>query len=199
LLEHSVVAFFIAHFMASLTRGPIFSGQLNLYGAYVYDLEPQAIGLLATTVTAISIPISLASGWIMDRFGRKATLVPGFSLLVVALGFISATAYFQVPFELFVVAYIAVYACNGLTGGNMQTLGSDLAPADSRGRFYGVSQTIGQLGGPFSTSGFAVLSGMVGYWSAFAALAVTSAGAAVILATRVRDRLRDARVAAASR
>ena len=28
------------------------------------------------------------------------------------------------------IAYLAVYACVSMTGGNMQTLGSDIAPPD---------------------------------------------------------------------
>jgi len=83
LLTYQVVIFFVAQFFASLTRGPIFTGQLNFYGAYVYDLSPQTIGILATAVAAIGIPITIAAGYVMDRYGRKASLVPGFSLLAV--------------------------------------------------------------------------------------------------------------------
>jgi hypothetical protein len=46
-------------------------------------------------------------------------------------------------------------------------------------------------GSPISTSAFAILSGIGGYWAAFAFLGVTAAGAALILATQVHDRLRD--------
>jgi MFS family permease len=190
LLAFPIVMFFVAQFFASLTRGPIFSGQLNLYGAYVYDLGPQTIGILASAHAAIGIPISLASGYIMDRFGRKATLVPGFLLLTVALIFISVSAYARVPFEWFVAAYLAVYASNGITGGNMQTLGSDIAPPNARGRFYGVSQTLGRIGSPISTSAFAVLSATAGYWSAFALLAAAAGGAAFIIATQVKESIR---------
>jgi MFS family permease len=203
LLTLPIIMFFVAQFFASLTRGPIFSGQLNLYAAYVYDLGPQAIGILATVVSAVGIPIGLASGYIMDRYGRKATLVPGFSLLAVALVLISFSAYIQVPFHAFVAFYLAVYASNGITGGNMQTLGSDIAPANARGQFYGVTQTMSNAGSPISTSLFAILSSVGGYWAAFAFLGLAAAGAAAIVGTQVQDRIRDeklelARTAAAS-
>ncbi|MBM2811605.1 MAG: major facilitator superfamily 1 [Chloroflexi bacterium] len=191
LFTFAVVIFFVAQFLASLTRGPIFSGQINLYGAYIYDLGPETIGLLATAVTAVSIPIGLASGWIMDKYGRKATLVPGFLLLTVALVCIAVTAYVDVPFEVFIAAYLGVHASNSITGGNMQTLGSDIAPTNARGRFYGVWQTLGNVGSPISTSLFAVLSATVSYWAAFGAIALMAAGTAFILATLVHDRLRD--------
>ena len=191
LLTFQVIIFFVAQLFASLTRGPIFSGQLNLYGAYAYNLKPQTIGVLATVVTALGIPITLCSGYIMDRFGRKATLVPGFSLLVFALVFISVTAYRNLSFEMFMLAYFCVYVSNGITGGNMQTLGSDIAPEKARGRFYGVWHTLGSIGSPISTSIFALLSAGLGYWAAFGFLSVMAFGATFILATQVRDRLRE--------
>lgn len=191
LLIYPVLIFFVAQFLASLTRGPIFSGQLNFYAAYAYDMGPATIGLLATVVTAVGIPIGLSSGWIMDHFGRKATLVPGFSLLAVAFAFMAATAYVGWPLGTFIAAYLCVYGTNSITGGNMQTLGSDIAPAHARGRFYGLWHTLGSVGGPVSTSAFAVLASLLGYWAAFCFLGGTAVGAALILATQVRDRLRE--------
>jgi MFS family permease len=193
LLVPEIIMFFVAQFFASFARGPVFTGQINLYGAYAYDLGPQAIALLATVTTVIAIPISLSSGWIMDHFGRKATLVPGFALLMVAFCFLAVTALLQVPFGFFIAAYLCVYACTSMTGGNMQTLGSDIAPPSLRGRFYGVSQTLGHFGGPVATSSFAVLAASIGYWAAFVFLGFTAGSAAFILGTQVRDRLRDER------
>lgn len=191
LLTYQVIIFFTAQIFAGLTRGPIFSGQLNLYGAYAYNLSPQTIGILATVVTAIGIPITICSGYIMDRFGRKTTLVPGFSLLTAALVFISIMDYVQMPFKMFMVAYFCVYASNGITGGNMQTLGSDIAPEKSRGKFYGIWQTIGNVGSPISTSLFALLSAGLGYWAAFGFLGTMACGTALIIGTQVHDRLRE--------
>lgn len=198
LFTFEVVMFFIAQFLASLTRGPIFSGQLNLYGAYAYDLPPQTIGLLATIVTAVGIPISLSAGYIMDHFGRKATLVPGFSLLTLALAFISVTAYAHLSMKMFMLAYICVHTSNAITGSNMQTLGSDIAPDNARGRFYGIWNTLGSVGSPASTSIFAVLSAGMGYWTAFGFLSAMACGTAFILATQVRDRVRERRAAVAA-
>jgi len=195
LLVFPIVIFFTAQFFASFARGPIFTGQLNFYGTYAYDLGPQNIAMLATITTAVAIPMSLASGYIMDHFGRKATLVPGLTLLTVAFGFLGLTAIFHMPFEAFMIAYLAVYACTAMTGGNMQTLGSDIAPASARGRFYGVSHMIGNIGGPLATAAFAALSAGFGYWSAFAFLGFTAGAAALILGTQVRDRVRAERKA----
>jgi len=196
LFTYQVIIFFVAQFCAGMTRGPIFSGQLNLYGAYVYNLAPQTIGILATIVTAINIPTTICSGYIMDRFGRKATLVPGFALLTVALIFISISDYLQMPFNMFMVAYLCVYASNGITGGNMQTLGSDIAPEKARGKFYGVWHTIGSVGSPTSTSIFALLAAGLGFWAAFGFLGFMAISTAFIIGTQVHDRLRDKQVRA---
>ncbi len=85
----------------------------------------------------------------------------------------------------------------------MQTLGSDIAPANARGQFYGITQTMSNAGSPISTSLFAVLSAVGGFWAAFAFLGFAAAGAAAIVGTQVQDRIRDeklerARTAAAS-
>jgi MFS family permease len=191
LLQRPLIMFFIAHFCTSLTRGPIFSGQMNLYAAFAYDLEPQAIGLMATGVSAIHIPISLASGYVMDHFGRKATLVPGFSLLAGALILIAVFAWLELPVHFFLLAYFLVHAANGITGGNMQTLGSDIAPPNARGRFYGVSQTMSHAGSPFSTTAFALLAKAGGYWAAFVFLSLTSAVAAFVIGTQVQEKMRE--------
>jgi MFS family permease len=196
LLVLPVIMFFVAQLFASFARGPVFTGQLNLYGAYAYDLGPEAIAILATLTAVIGLPVSLASGWIMDHFGRKATLVPGFSLLLVSFVMLALTSVLPVPYAFFMGAYLCVYACTSLTGGNMQTLGSDIAPPSARGRFYGVSQTLGNIGGPLATTSFAVLSAALGYWSAFIFLGFTAGAAAFILGTQVRDRVREERLAA---
>lgn len=198
LLSYTVVVFLVAQLFGSLSRGPIFSGQLNLYGAYVYDMDPKAIGLLATAVTGMSIPIGLGAGWIMDRFGRKATLVPGFCLLAASLACITLVVVGQGAFPWFVGAYLFVHGSLSTTSGTMQTLGSDLAPKNARGRFYGVSQTLGSVGGPISTSVFAILSGTVGYWAAFAFLGLMAAGAAAMLGTQVRYTVSGGRPATAA-
>ena len=190
LLTYQVVIFFVAQFFASLTRGPIFMGQLNFYGAYVYDLSPQTIGILATAVAAIGIPITIAAGYVMDRYGRKASLVPGFSLLALAFVFISFTDYLGSSFGIFVLAYVCVFTSNGITGGNMQTLGSDIAPEKARGKFYGIWQTITTVGAPGGTTMFAVLSGGMGYWVAFGFLGITAGVTAFILGTQVREQWR---------
>ena len=189
--------FFIAELLRLIHPGPGLTGQLNLYGAYAYNLgQAIADGDHDHGDCDPDQPLVRVHH---GSLGTESHACAGFTLLVVAFGFLGLTSVIpDVPFQVFMVAYLCVYACTSMTGGNMQTLGSDIAPPRLRGKFYGISQTLGNVGGPLATSAFAVLSATVGYWSAFAFLGLTSGSAAFILATQVRDRLRDERRAAAT-
>ena len=50
--------------------------------------------------------MTFLSGRIMDRFGRRATTVPGFSILAVALIGMALTAFAHMPFETYVAAFL---------------------------------------------------------------------------------------------
>src|SRR5262245_38149074 len=78
MLEARYLGFLSAQFFASMTRGVLWGGTLLLYAAYVYGAGPQLLGGLATTASIVGIPITLSCGYLMDRFGRKTTMVPGF-------------------------------------------------------------------------------------------------------------------------
>ena len=61
---------------------------LDLYAAFAYQLDPVQIAWLATGANIINLPIAFGAGWLMDHFGRKRTMVPGFggvALSMVAL------------------------------------------------------------------------------------------------------------------
>jgi MFS family permease len=137
----------------------------------------------------------VGSGAIMDRFGRKATIVPGFSLLATTLGFVALTAYNQWPFSIYVVAFLGVVGANNITTGNMQTLSSDIAPAHARGSFFGLSQTVVQIGHVLSPIAFAVLTDNVSAASAFVFLGLCSLSVAVLVGALVHDPVRARRQA----
>ena len=66
--------------------------------------------------------------------------------------------------------------------GNMQTLGTDVAPADARGVFFGASRTVAQGGAALSPGSFSLLTGLFGATVAFSFLgAAAFAGAAIVI------------------
>jgi MFS family permease len=137
------------------------------------------------------VPIIIGAGAVMDRFGRKATIVPGFTLLGLALGFMALTAYASLPFEVYVVAFLVVVATNNFTTGSMQTLSSDIAPRHARGSFFGLSQTVVQVGHVISPAGYAWLAENVSPTAGFIFLAGASFAVVVITVTMIREPPRE--------
>jgi MFS family permease len=190
LLTATVLWFFLAQFLSSITRGVLFVGSVHLYPVYVYGAGAGTIGVISTIAGVVGLPITFLMGAVMDRFGRRATVVPGFLLLGVALAFAAYTDFAQLGFETYVVAFVLVMAAQSITSGNMQVIGSDIAPAHVRGRFFGIWQLIGQLGTTSSPAAFAFLAEASGYTASFLFLSFTSFGTAFVLMVLVGETLR---------
>lgn len=187
MMQKEMLAFQCAQFLANFSRGIVMGGLINLYIAYAYDDSPVTIGVLATAVSAVTLPIGFVTGPIMDRWGRKKTIVPGFSLLFFALLCVAATALFHAPFEVFIASYFFMNMAQSITGGNMQTLGADLAPALARGRFFGAWRLIGRGGGAASPAVYGWVAEVAGYPAAFTVLAVGSLMVALIVGFFIRE------------
>ena len=198
LITYPVLVFFGAQLLASLTRGILMGGMLDLYAVYRYGVSAAVVGVLVSAMTTIGIPINLTAGYVMDRFGRKATIVPGFSILAVAMAFMMLTSYLRLPFLIFAVSYVCVSASQNITGGSMQTLGTDIAPTYARGKFFGIWRMIGDGGTSLSPIMFAVLSGLSSYTSSFLFVTCTSAGVALLVGTQIRETVQRARAPAAA-
>src|SRR5438093_4309356 len=186
LLTFPILMFLIAQLLGSVSRGALNNGTLHFYAVYTYDISAATVGILGTVASALSVPIILAAGAVMDRFGRKATIVPGFTLLAVALAFMALTAYAGWSFELYIVAFLVVVATNNFTTGSMQTLSSDIAPRHARGNFFGLSQTVVQTGQTLSPAGFARFAELSGATARFAFLGAASVALVLLTVTVIR-------------
>jgi MFS family permease len=187
MLHARYVGFFIAQFFASMTRGVLWGGTLLLYAAYAYGAGAQLLGGLATTSSIVGIPITLFCGYLMDRYGRKTTMVPGFVLISLGLGFLALSAAWHWSLALFVVGLIWIQGSSSITSGSMQVLGSDMAPAVARGRFFGFWRLIGQIGGLISPALFAFMAERIAYSAAFGFFAICSLATAALLAFTVKE------------
>jgi MFS family permease len=181
------LVFFAVAFFSAIARGPIFAGMLLLYAAFAYGLDAVQIGVLATISSTISLPVGFLAGWLMDRFGRKTTMVPGFSGVAAALMLVGLTAFFHLPVGWFVAAYLVTVAAQSLTGGSVQTIGADVAPPSARGTFLGLWRFTGQIGTTLSPTVFGFLADRAGYGSGFVYVAAAAFITAVILITRVPE------------
>jgi MFS family permease len=191
-----VVTYFVAQFLGAIARGILQDGTLNFYAVYTYGVDAATIGVLGTVAIAMSIPIMVGAGTVMDRFGRKAAIIPGFSLLALALVVMALTAHNQWPFTVYVAVFLLVIATNTITTGNMQILASDIAPPHARGRFFGLTQTNVQIGHVLSPLSFAFLTEKLAASAGFLFVAVLALSVAVIIGLMMRDPIREQRASA---
>lgn len=166
---------------AGFTRGPVNADLLHLYAAYAYHLGPRQIGYLATSAVVLALPISFTAGWMMDRFGRKRTMIPGFTGVAVSMSALAASAFLHLSLTWYVTLFLIGVALQALTGGSIQTVGADVAPPQARGTFLGMWRFVGQGGATLGPIFFALLSDQVNYGSAFLYTAASAATVAFLL------------------
>lgn len=181
------VGFFSAQFFASMTRGVLWGGTLLLYATFAYGTSAQLLGGLATAASIIGIPITLSCGYLMDRFGRKTTMVPGFALIALGLLFLATGAQWQWSIVSFVAGFFWVHGGHSVTSGSMQVIGSDMAPANARGRFFGVWRLVGEIGALVSPLLFAYVAEHFAHSAAFALFALCSLATSLLLAFSVKE------------
>ena len=173
LLVHPIPVMFLAQWLGMTARGGIVAGNtVFLYAAYAYqEADPATLGILSSLMAGAGIPLTFAAGYLMDRFGRKISIVPGLFLLGAGMAFLGVTSFFGMGFGWFIVGFVVMQTMNSLLTGSWQVVGSDLAPPGGRGRFFAVGRTVTQAG--FTTnpvivsvctalSGFTLALGVVG-------------------------------------
>ncbi len=181
------LAFFGVAFFSALARGPIFADMLHLYAAFAYNLNARTIGFLAATSSALVVSIGFAAGYLLDRYGRKLTMVPGFFSIGVTMLGLAVTAWLHLSFFWYVVAFVTTVAAQSLTGGSIQTVGTDVAPPEARGMFLGLWRFTGQLGTSLSPIGFAFLADRSGYGASFVFVAAAALVTGLLLVTVIPE------------
>lgn len=113
-----------------------------LFGYDILHLGAGEVGLVLSVSTIINIIIAFPGGFIVDRYGRKASIVS--SLLI------SAIAYALLPFSTGFLSFLLLVGLQGVAGGigggATMAMAADLAPAHLRGVFLGFWQIIGDVG-----------------------------------------------------
>jgi len=115
---------------------------IPLYGSAVIGLDVEQIGWILGISSALDMTLFYPAGIIMDRFGRKAAIVPSTAIMAAGVALIPLTA----NFAGLTVAGLLIGLGNGLGSGTMLTLGADLAPSDARSEFLGLWSLIGDAG-----------------------------------------------------
>ena len=184
LLTFQVLVFLVIQITAQLSRGGQDQGSLVLYAVYAYGMRPGELGLLNTIAIAFGIPVPFVTGYLMDRFGRRAVIGPGFVSYGIALVIMSLTAFFPLPMSFFLACYVLVQATAGTTVGTMQVLGADLAPSSNKGRFFAIWRMLAQAGSLAAPAAYALIAEHVSYGVGFLYLAACSS-VVIIGVTRV--------------
>ncbi len=157
---------------------------IPVWGVHL-GLGATEIGIILSLAAGFDMIMFPIAGLIMDRLGRRWSATACIALLGLGLGLIPFTA---TPVA-FATAAILAGIGNGLGSGINMTLGTDLAPAEDRGRFLGIWRLIGDSG---SLIGPSVIGFLASAWSLKSAIWLVAASgpwAVAVLWLTVRETL----------
>ena len=150
-----------------------------LLQAHEAGVSTAMLPLLWAAHHVIKSLFSTYTGGLSDRIGRKKLIVTGWSIY--------AVIYFVFPFAqslaVFVLLFIVYAVPFTLAEGAEKALISDLVPADSRGRSFGIFYLVSGLGVLAGSLLFGVLYQEVSRPAAFFTGALLSLAAAVVIAS----------------
>ncbi len=175
----------VGHVFAQVIR----SGRntiIPLYAAGALSLDVDRVGLLMGIAAAVEMVMFAPAGWLMDHLGRKAAIVPSFTIQAVGMALIPLTG----DFAGLLACATAIGLGNGLSSGAMMVLGSDLAPPGSRGEFLGVWALIGDAGGAGGPTLVGFASDVLSLPAAALSMALAGLAAAVTFGLFLPETLR---------
>lgn len=134
-------------------------------------LGVREVGILVTIGSAAELITAPVAGWLMDRYGRMAAIIP--SLVVFGGGLVLAGL--ARTHESLFIAVVVIGLGNGLGSGTMLTIGSDLAPKDHPAGFLAVTGVIREAGRTLGPLIVGWLADWIGLGASAYALAVVAA------------------------
>ncbi|HEX5417164.1 MAG TPA: MFS transporter, partial [Chloroflexota bacterium] len=108
----------------------------------VSHFSATAVGVAITSASLLNLVTTSLAGALADRFGRKATIIPG--SLLVALAF--ALFAFQTSYTIFVLSALLWGLGGSLTNTSASAFAADLAPAGANGPTMGTYRALGDAG-----------------------------------------------------
>ena len=155
-----------AAFTSSLYREGMVNVVLPIYAKLELGLSQAQTGLMISVVYFGGLLSALPTGYAVDRWGVRPTLIFGAFLTTLALLLLALNTTGNVPLALAFVAGVGT----GILQTATHAYAIDLSPRGSRGRFFGINQAsrhFATLVGPLIIGGMADIS----YASAFLVLA----------------------------
>ncbi len=152
-------------------------------GTNVLNVGTTEVGVLLTLIAAGNMLLAIPAGVIMDRFGRKKTLVPG--LVITGLAYMlygGVGDYVQAIYVSILMGF-----GTGVGAGVVGTMSADMAPKNARGFFIGVWRMMGDFGGAGGPLIVGVVMDVFGVRAAFLAMAVVLLVASVTTQLFVKE------------
>lgn len=149
-------------------------------------LDVAQIGIIFGFSSAVDMTLFYPVGLVMDRWGRKWTIVPSLLLLGLSMALIPLTH----SFGPFLAVGLLSGLGNGLGSGAVMTLGADLAPREASGPFLGVWRLIGDAGAVSAPAAVGALAEVVTLGTAAVATGGVGLAGAAIMAMLVSETLR---------
>ena len=189
ILSRAFIALALTTLAAALIGQGLVQVMFPIAGQEEAGLRKDQIGLLIGIASLLTLLFSFPNGVLVDRFGRKKSLVPGLLLAAVASVLLS----FAGDFSGALVAMAAFGIAQAMTMGSTQAFAMDLAPEDKRGAFLGVTaafQSFGSAVGPLSAGAIAELWGFGTAFTTVAGFLVVCALAMALFGPETRARRR---------
>lgn len=157
--------------------GGAFQAVFPLHAAEVAHMGIGDIGNMITLAGLIAFLIAYPNGMLVDKFGRKVTLIPGLVVLGLGVALLAGAE----SYAMIVLAVALVGVGEGASMGTSQVYAMDLAPADRRGAFLGVWSFFQSLGGVIAPLLVGVVATGLGYGAAFNAVALCVGASALLM------------------
>jgi len=133
-LTRGVLVISLATFGMGLMVQGVFSALFPLYVQQVAGFAASDIGYMITLASVVTLLVSYPNGILVDRYGRRRTLVPGLLILGISGYCLARSSAYPG-----IVAMVVVYGIgSGMTMGTSQVYAMDLAPDRNRGAFLGI-------------------------------------------------------------
>ncbi|MFM6980879.1 MAG: MFS transporter, partial [Micrococcales bacterium] len=146
---------------------------LPLWGIFL-GMHPAQISLYIGIAGAVDFALFYTSGQIIDRFGRRWSIVPTMTALGIGMiAMVLATS----P-SLFLTLAVCLSIANALSSGIILTLGADLAPKDGRNEFLAAFRMMCDAGGAASPLAVSALTAAFSLPVAFVVVGIVSIGGA---------------------
>ena len=114
-----------------------------LFASSVVGLSSKQVRQVVAISSVVDMLIFPLAGSLMDTYGRKSAMIPGFTIFATGILMMAQTNNF-LPL---LFATVVMGVGNGLCSGTMMTLGADLAPRDNISSFLSLWRITGDIGG----------------------------------------------------